>query len=410
MKHLLGVLGHLSILCALVVAPPPRNANRGAGEHPTQSVTENVTEQEDLNRYAFHYSKYLEKVVKILETDPQFRQKMATMSEQEMKEGKLADHFDVISDTVIHELTKEKLIELERLREMIAAQMKADGGAHNLQQPEHIDLDKWEHFGAEDLRKLILKTVADMDKVDEQRKENFKRYELEKQAKFDHETSMLAEEEKNKKIKEHEDAKKRHEEHEKLNHPGDRKQLEEVWEEKDKMDKDSFDPKTFFALHDINGDGYWNNEEIDALFQLELAKVYNDTNPDDDPREKIEEMYRMREHVVKQMDKNSDRLISLQEFLSDSEVNSSTPAPNEDWKDLAQQNVYTDEELKQFESEYAKENGWVDEKDITTLSTPAPTTTTPLPAANSNQQPNDVNIHPQQANVDNNRVDPMMGI
>lgn len=30
---------------------------------------------------------------------------------------------------------------------------------------------------------------------------------------------------------------------------------------------------------------------------------------------RIEEMYRMREHVVKQMDKNEDRLISLDEFL-----------------------------------------------------------------------------------------------
>ena len=27
-------------------------------------------------------------------------------------------------------------------------------------------------------------------------------------------------------------------------------------------------------------------------------------------------MYRMREHVVKQMDKNGDRMISLDEFLS----------------------------------------------------------------------------------------------
>lgn len=67
------------------------------------------------------------------------------------------------------------------------------------------------------------------------------------------------------------------------------------------MDKDNFDPKTFFALHDLNGDGYWNDDELEALFQIELEKVYNETNPDDDPRERIEEMYRMREHVVKQV-------------------------------------------------------------------------------------------------------------
>ncbi len=52
------------------------------------------------------------------------------------------------------------------------------------------------------------------------------------------------------------------------------------------MTKDSFDPRTFFNLHDLNGDGFWNAEELEALFQLELDKVYNETNPDDDPRER----------------------------------------------------------------------------------------------------------------------------
>uniref|UniRef100_A0A1I7WGI1 EF-hand domain-containing protein n=1 Tax=Heterorhabditis bacteriophora TaxID=37862 RepID=A0A1I7WGI1_HETBA len=81
------------------------------------------------------------------------------------------------------------------------------------------------------------------------------------------------------------------------------------------MEKDSFDPRTFFALHDLNGDGFWNADELEALFQLELEKMYNETNPDDDPRERMEEMYRMREHVTKQMDKNGDRMISIDEFL-----------------------------------------------------------------------------------------------
>ena len=77
------------------------------------------------------------------------------------------------------------------------------------------------------------------------------------------------------------------------------------------MDKDNYDPKTFFALHDLNADGFWNEQEIEALFQAELEKVeftieftnqttqihnssfyfhkfkvYNETNPDDDPKEK----------------------------------------------------------------------------------------------------------------------------
>lgn len=52
------------------------------------------------------------------------------------------------------------------------------------------------------------------------------------------------------------------------------------------MDKNDFNLETFFALHDLNSDGYWNAEEIEALFQIELEKVYNETDPADDPKEK----------------------------------------------------------------------------------------------------------------------------
>lgn len=45
--------------------------------------------------------------------------------------------------------------------------------------------------------------------------------------------------------KEVEEAKK----HEKLNHPGGKQQMEEVWEEEDGLDKEQFEPRTFFHLH-----------------------------------------------------------------------------------------------------------------------------------------------------------------
>ena len=37
--------------------------------------------------------------------------------------------------------------------------------------------------------------------------------------------------------------------HEKLHHPGSKQQMEEVWEEDDGLEKDQFDPRTFFHLH-----------------------------------------------------------------------------------------------------------------------------------------------------------------
>merc|ERR1711974_421786 len=95
-------------------------------------------------------------------------------------------------------------------------------------------------------------------------------------------------------------AESEHKKHEKLPEPGHKKQLEEVWEEDDHMDRSNFDPKTFFAMHDLNGDGQWTDDELKALFQKELDRVYDPNNKNDDMVERQEEAERMREHVVKE--------------------------------------------------------------------------------------------------------------
>merc|ERR1712241_1062819 len=109
---------------------------------------------------------------------------------------------------------------------------------------------------------------------------------------------------------------KKHKEHEKLKHPMTKDQLEEVWEEQDHMQAEDWDPKTFFAMHDLNGDGFWEEDELKVLFQKELDKAYDPNAPEDDMRERAEESERMREHVLKETDKNRDRMISLDEFLT----------------------------------------------------------------------------------------------
>ena len=45
--------------------------------------------------------------------------------------------------------------------------------------------------------------------------------------------------------KEREEAK----DHEKLHHPGSKEQMEEVWVEEDGLEKDQFEPRTFFRIH-----------------------------------------------------------------------------------------------------------------------------------------------------------------
>lgn len=43
--------------------------------------------------------------------------------------------------------------------------------------------------------------------------------------------------------------KEKHNKHEKIHHPGNRAQLEEVWEKQDHMEGQDFDPNIFFRLH-----------------------------------------------------------------------------------------------------------------------------------------------------------------
>ena len=48
---------------------------------------------------------------------------------------------------------------------------------------------------------------------------------------------------------------------------------------------------------------------------LQLDKVYDPNAPEDDMMERYEEMNRMREHVMNEVDQDKDKLISLKEFM-----------------------------------------------------------------------------------------------
>lgn len=76
-----------------------------------------------------------------------------------------------------------------------------------------------------------------MEEIDRQRKENFKQYEMKKQAEEDHKLAGLQPEQREQEKHKVEEAKKRHNEHEQLKHPGGREQLEEVWEEGDHVSR-----------------------------------------------------------------------------------------------------------------------------------------------------------------------------
>ncbi|KAK2171087.1 hypothetical protein NP493_1104g03003 [Ridgeia piscesae] len=146
--------------------------------------------------------------------------------------------------------------------------------------------------------------------------------------------------------------KRKHNDHPKVHHPGSKDQLEDVWEEQDGMDRKDFDPKTFFYLHDVNGDGVLDEKEVESLFELELDKLYRQHKDIDegDMLRRIEEMNRMREHLVKEVDTNGDRMISLEEFIVSR--NQDGFLDDKGWEDLEDEEQFSDEEYEKFQKEY----------------------------------------------------------
>lgn len=113
------------------------------------------------------------------------------------------------------------------------------------------------------------------------------------------------------------------------------------------MDPNDFDPKKFFMMHDVDGNGFWDEQEVKALFKIELDKVYQQGLPEDDMRERAEEMERMREHVFKEADINRDHLISFEEFMEQTKRREFEQDPG--WETVDQQPQYTHEEYLEFE-------------------------------------------------------------
>nr|CAG4645727.1 EOG090X0B17 [Lynceus sp. MCZ IZ 141354] len=144
-----------------------------------------------------------------------------------------------------------------------------------------------------------------------------------------------------------EEAQKKHKSHPKVHHPGSRDQLEEVWEEQDHMSAGDFKPKTFFALHDLDGNGVWDTDEVKALFVKELDKVYDPNAPEDDMRERYEEMERMREHVFNETDSDRNQLISFEEFLAQTRKNEYERDPG--WDTIDQQPVFDERDYLEYE-------------------------------------------------------------
>uniref|UniRef100_A0A8C5DPJ6 Nucleobindin-1 n=1 Tax=Gouania willdenowi TaxID=441366 RepID=A0A8C5DPJ6_GOUWI len=298
-----------------------------------------------------YYDRYLREVIEVLETDPHFREKLQTANAEDIKNGRLSKELDLVGHHVRTRLDELKRQEVSRLRMLLKAKLDSLQMDHAslLKQFEHLDPHNQNTFEAKDLELLISTATKDLENYDAERHEEFKRYEMLKEHERREYLRGLDQEKREKEEKKMQELKEKHRQHPKVNAPGSVAQLREVWEETDGLDPQEFNPKTFFKLHDTNEDGVLDEQELEALFTKELEKVYDPKNEEDDMMEMEEERLRMREHIMKNVDANGDRLVSLDEFLKSTETkNFNSP---KEWETLDAQPAYTEDELQRFEAE-----------------------------------------------------------
>lgn len=279
MSRILWLFICLAIVLQICYAPPV-----------SQNKKESDAEEADINGLEDYmdYHRYLKEVVGALESDPEFRQKLEKAEADDIKSGKIADELEFVSHHVRTRLDEIKRIELERLKELMEKKRKLEDPSNSIDEDpthHHVDHNNPHTFEIEDLKRLIKKTTEDLAEVDRKRKEQFKQYELEKEYQKQEKLNHTTGEEHEKLEKQYHEMEEKHKKHERLHEPGHKAQLEEVWEEQDQMQQD-FDPKAFFMLHDIDGNGLWDQNEVKALFVKELDKMYQQGAPEDDLRER----------------------------------------------------------------------------------------------------------------------------
>uniref|UniRef100_A0A3P9NCX2 Nucleobindin 2 n=1 Tax=Poecilia reticulata TaxID=8081 RepID=A0A3P9NCX2_POERE len=284
-----------------------------------------------------HYDRYLREVIEYLEKDPHFREKLKNANMDDIKQGKLSKELDFVQHNFRSKLDELKREEMNRLRLLIKAKHNLREGNGNtldhqalLKQFEHLNHMNPHTFEVEDLDRLIQSATKDLENYDKEHHDEFKRYEMMKEHERRERLKTMSEEDRKKEEQHYEEMKKKHANHPKVNHPGSEDQLKEVWQESDGLDPEDFDPKTFFKMHDSNGDGFFDESELEALFTKELEKVYNPENEEDDMVEMEEERLRMREHVMNET--------------------------------LDQNPAYTEEELREYERQIANEEDDINAK------------------------------------------------
>ncbi|XP_054761895.2 nucleobindin-2-like isoform X2 [Lytechinus pictus] len=347
----------LSLLLLLIVhvahqAPlDPKSPDEEKAEKLGEEII-NKAEGDGLADLGLEYEGYLREVIQVLEADPEMKSHMDEMDTNDLLSGKFGKQLNNVGSHIRSQLDELKKKEIQRLRVIARKAMEQQAPEVSqtdlLQMIAHVDFRNEHTFEEEDLNNLLQKATKDLEENDRERRKEFKRYEMEKELKRRNEMKMMNEEERAEARRKYEEERKQMKQHAKLNHPGSKKQLEEVWENTDHLDKKDFNPKTFFFLHDSNSDGFLDEFELEALFIKEVEKIYQGKK-NADVQEKFEELSRMREHVVNQIDGNKDKMVSLEEFMEAAAA--SDFDEDEEWQDINQESQFTEQDLEKYQDE-----------------------------------------------------------
>eukprot|EP00057_Strongylocentrotus_purpuratus_P022495 XP_011676969.1 PREDICTED: nucleobindin-2 isoform X7 [Strongylocentrotus purpuratus] len=353
---LLLLIVHVAQQAPVDPKPAEEDRDRDEGEGIAGEEILNIAEGDGIADLGLEYEGYLREVIQVLEADPEMKSHMDEMDTNDLLTGKFGKQLNNVGSHIRGQLDELKKKEIQRLRIIArkAMEQQALGKAKPADQKfldnliGHLDPSSMDAFSPDDITKLIQKATKDLEENDRERRKEFKRYEMEKELKRRSEMRRMNEEERAEAMENYEKERKEMKQHAKLNHPGSKKQLEEVWENTDHLDRKDFNPKTFLYLHDSNSDGFLDEFELEALFIKEVEKVYKDQKTAD-VQEKFEELSRMREHVVNQIDNNKDKMVSLAEFME--AASASDFEEDSEWQDLNQESQFTEGDLEKYQEE-----------------------------------------------------------
>ncbi|KAK4473845.1 hypothetical protein MN116_003177 [Schistosoma mekongi] len=271
---------------------------------PQYLVSVPVIPASEIPEEAAQYKKYLEEAPKALNVDKQL-----LASVKKLMEGNSSlDDFLLLWNESLRDMHSEKKRQL--IERLLKVRLKSTpgrtpnvfGGSVLKDEPESKTESLTELVGQ--LKKLDSEQMTKYQKhVDEEKNNTVRRF------------LKSSDKERAEMLRNFSESAERHRRRPKIYQPGSQDQLKEYWEKGKGLDREFFNPRTLFAEIDLDGDGYLDVNEIEALLQRELEKVYNPGDPDYDQFEASYDQTRMRKKFLERFDKNGDYLVSRDEFL-----------------------------------------------------------------------------------------------